>query len=67
MDKSLDAAYKMMGPIIQPDTVAITAAQVFMNTNVQTGKRIAVPEYGANLENAHRMYSFVRKRLQRPT
>lgn len=64
MDKSLDAAYKMMGPIIQPDLVAITAAQVFMNTNVQTGKRIAVPEYGANLENAHRMYSFVRKRLQ---
>lgn len=64
MDKSLEAAYKMMGPILQPDLVAITAAQVFMNINVQTGKRIAVPEYGANTENIHRMYSFIRKRLQ---
>ena len=64
MDKTLEAAYKMMGTILQPDLVAITAAQVFMNTNVQTGKRIAVPEYGANAENAHRIYSFIRKRLQ---
>ena len=64
MDRSLEAATQLMGPIIQPDLVAATLAQVMSNTNFQTGKKIMLPEYGADTENAMRLYTFIRKRLQ---
>lgn len=64
MDRSLEAATQLMGPIIQPDLVAATLTQVMSNTNLQTGEKIMLPEYGADTENAMRLYTFIRKRLQ---